>query len=129
MSSEKKLTPFDITSNINEKKDYLDVQDVGYDAYVINRVMSNTADSVLFANEMNQYYSLPKDQQYAFYYYGLPKKKRFGKWHKNQDDKEALELIQEYYGYSRHKAKDVLNLLRPHLDNIKNELDKGGRHG
>lgn len=129
MSSEKKLTPFDITSNINEKKGLLDVQDVGYDAYVINRVMSNTADSVLFANEMNRYYSLPKDQQYAFYYYGLHKKKRFGKWHKNQDDKDALEIIQEYYGYSRHKAKDVLNLLRPHLDDIKKELDKGGRHG
>lgn len=129
MSSTKKLTPFDITSNINEKKDYLDVQDVGYDAYVINRVMSNTADSVLFANEMNRYYSLDRDQQYAFFYFGLGKKKRFGKWHKNQDDKEALEIIQEYYGYSRHKAKDVLSLLRPHLDDIKLELDKGGRHG
>lgn len=124
-----KLSPFDITSNINEKKGVLDVEEVGYDSYVINRVLSNTIDSVLFANEMNRYWSVPRQQQYDFYYHGLPKKKRFGKWHKNQDDKDSLELIQEYFGYSRRKAKDVLELLRPNLENIAQELEKGGRRG
>lgn len=124
-----KLSPFDITSNINEKKGVLDVEEVGYDSYVINRVLSNTIDSVLFANEMNRYWSVPRQQQYDFYYHGLPKKKRFGKWHKNQDDKDSLELIQEYFGYSRRKAKDVLELLRPNLENIAQELEKGGRCG
>lgn len=124
-----KLSPFEITSHINEKKGVLDVEEVGYDAYVINRVLSNTADSVLFANEMNRYWNTPKQQQYDFYYHGLPKKKRFGKWHKNQDDKDSLELIQEYFGYSRRKAKDVLKLLQPHLTEIAQELEKGGRRG
>lgn len=124
-----KLSPFEITSHINEKKGVLDVEEVGYDAYVINRVLSNTADSVLFANEMNRYWNTPRQQQYDFYYHGLPKKKRFGKWHKNQDDKESLELIQEYFGYSRRKAKDVLKLLQPHLTEIAQELEKGGRRG
>lgn len=124
-----KLSPFEITSHINEKKGVLDVEEVGYDAYVINRVLSNTADSVLFANEMNRYWNTPRQQQYDFYYHGLPKKKRFGKWHKNQDDKESLELIQEYFGYSRRKAKDVLKLLQPHLIEIAQELEKGGRRG
>lgn len=124
-----KLSPFEITSHINEKKGVLDVEEVGYDAYVINRVLSNTADSVLFANEMNRYWNTPRQQQYDFYYHGLPKKKRFGKWHKNQDDKDSLELIQEYFGYSRRKAKDVLKLLQPHLTEIAQELEKGGRRG
>lgn len=124
-----KLSPFEIASHLNEKKGVLDVEEVGYDSYVINRVLSNTADSVLFANEMNMRWSVPKQQQYDFYYYGLPKKKRYGKWHKNQDDKQSLELIQEYFGYSRRKAKDVLTLLRPHLDDIAQELEKGGRRG
>lgn len=124
-----KLSPFEITSHINEKKGVLDVEEVGYDAYVINRVLSNTADSVLFANEMNRYWNIPRQQQYDFYYHGLPKKKRFGKWHKNQDDKDSLELIQEYFGYSRRKAKDVLKLLQPHLTEIAQELEKGGRRG
>ena len=124
-----KLSPFEIASHINEKKGVLNVEEVGYDTYVINRVLSNTIDSVLFANEMNRYWNLPKQQQYDFYYHGLPKKKRFGKWHKNQDDKDSLELIQEYFGYSRRKAKDVLVLLRPDLDQIAQELEKGGRRG
>lgn len=124
-----KLSPFEITSHINEKKGVLDVEEVGYDSYVINRVLSNTIDSVLFANEMNRHWGASKQQQFDFYYYGLPKKKRFGKWHKNQDDKESLELIEEYFGYSRRKAKDVLSLLRPHLTDIAQELEKGGRRG
>lgn len=123
-----KMTPFDITSHINEKKGVLDVEEVGYDAYVINRVFSNTIDSVLFANEMNRCWGLDRQWQFDFYYHGLPKKKRFGKWHKNQDEKAALELIQEKFGYSRRKAKDVLNLLRPHLNEIADELQKGGRN-
>ena len=123
-----KMSPFDITSHINEKKGVLNVEEVGYDTYVINRVLSNTADSVLFANEMNRYWGLPKQAQFDFYYYGLPKKKRFGKWHKNQDDTESLKLIQEYFGYSRRRAKDVLELLRPRLNEIAQELEKGGRN-
>lgn len=124
-----KMSPFDIASHINEKKGVLDVEEVGYETYMINRVFSNTGDSVLFANELNiRWGNLTKQQQFDFYYYGLPKKKRFGKWYKNQDDKASLELIQDYYGYSRRKAKDVLELLRPHLDEIARELDKGGRN-
>lgn len=122
-----KLSPFDIANNINEKKEFLDVNEVGYDSWTINKVFSNTQDSVLFANEMNSHWNLPKEMQYAFLYHGLPKKKRFGKWHKNQDDKAELEVIQEYYGYSRHKAKQVLSLLRPRLADMKQELEKGGR--
>jgi len=109
------MSPFEITDIINTKgtipEDVID----SYNAYVINKVLSNTVDSVLFANEMNRYWSIPNQQQFDFYYHGLPKKKRFGKWHKNQDDAESLNLIQEYYGYSRKRAKDVLSLLRPNV--------------
>lgn len=124
-----KFSPFDIASVINEKKGPLDVDEVGYSPYMINRVFSNTMDSVIFANEMNRWWRLDKQAQFDFYYYGLPKRKRFGKWHKNQDDDKELGLIQEAYGYSRRKAKDVLTLLRPHLSTIEKELDKGGNHG
>ena len=122
------MSPFDIASHINEKKGVLDVEEIGYNAYVINKVLSNTIDSVLFANEMNRYWNVSPQQQFDFYYHGLPRKKRYGKWHKNQDDLESLNLIQEYYGYSRKRAKDVLVLLRPYLDDIRKELEKGGRN-
>ncbi len=125
-----KMSPFEIVSAVCEKtQGRLDVEESGYEAYVINRALSNTLDTVFFANEMNAAYNLPKQWQFDFYFFGLDKRKRFGKWHKNQDDVKTLELIQEYLGCSRAKAKEVEDILRPHLDDIKKELDKGGIHG
>lgn len=123
-----KESPFDMAKRINEKLGYVDVSETGYEPYMINRILSNTADTILFANEMNHYWRLPKQWQFDFYYAALSKKKRYGKWHKNQDDVQALELIQEFFGYSRAKAKDVLELLRPMLPEIAIELNKGGRN-
>lgn len=127
MTDTGKMSPFDVLSNINSKGGILDVADVGYEPFVINRALSNTQDSIFFANEMNAAYDLPKDMQYAFYYHGLPKKKRYGKWHKNQDDKELMELLMEYTGYSYQKVKSVLPILMPHLDEIKKTMEKGGK--
>lgn len=124
-----KLSPFEIASVINEKKGTVDVDEVGYAPYVVNRVFSNTMDSVIFANEMNRWWRLDPQMQFDFYYHALPKRKRFGKWHKNQDDMKDLELIQAAFGYSKKKAKSVLPLLKPHLASIEKELDKGGVHG
>lgn len=127
MSSEK-LSPFDMASVLSEKKGRPDVEIVGYSAYMTNRVMSNVKDSVLFANEMNQYWDTPAQWQADFYYYGLDKRKRYGKWNK-ADAHENLELLQEYTGYSRSKVIEVMDLLTPHLDEIKQEMDKGGVRG
>lgn len=130
MSTVEKLSPFDIANNINSKTGFLlNVQEAGYNAFVINKIFSNTQDSVFFANEMNCNWSLALEMQYAFYYHGLSKKKRFGKWNKNQDNMEEIALIQEAYDYSYHRAKEALPLLRPHLDAIRAQMDKGGRHG
>ncbi len=124
----KKLSPFDIASMINEKKGLLGESElVDYSPYMINRILSNNQDTIFFANEMNSAWGLPKDMQFAFYYYGLPKKKRYAPWHKNQDDNDNLNLIEEYFGYSRNKAKQVLPLLHQHLDSIREELKKGGK--
>lgn len=125
------MNPFEIADVINKKAsvESESMQELlrEYNAFVINRVFSNVPDSIFFANEMNQNYNLPKEMQFAFYYHGLPKKSRYGKWHKNQDDSSELELIQEYFGYSRNKAKQIHSLVKPHLDSIRIELEKGGR--
>jgi hypothetical protein len=43
---------------------------------------------------------------------------------------EALEVIREYYGYSKEKARQVLPLLNDEqLEIIKTRLVKGGRNG
>lgn len=125
--SVEKLSPFEMASVLSEKKGRPDVEEAGYNAYMINRVMSNTKDSVLFANEMNQV-RVPDQWQADFYYYGLDKRKRFGKWNKPEIH-ENLDMIQEYTGYSRAKALEIIDLLLPHLDTIRQEMDRGGASG
>lgn len=124
-----KKTPFETASTINDKTGRIDIEECGYEPYVINKIFSNTKNSVLFANEMNSYGTVPKQWQFDFYYYGLDKTKRFGKWYKNQDDKEVLELLQSYLNCSLTKAKDVKDILMPHIDKIRAEMDKGGKNG
>lgn len=125
-----KLSPFEIADVINQKKGELIADEVGYDSYMTNRIFSNTKDTVLYANEMNiRWNNLTKQQQFDFYYNALPKKRRFGKWHKNQDDREILDLISKAYGLSRKKAKDVVEFVRPQIESLKQEFEKGGRNG
>lgn len=124
-----KMSPFDIVKNINGHSARLDTDDVGYDAFVINKIYSNTPDSVAFANELNQNWALPKQQQYDFYRFGLPKNmRRFGKWEKRSTDTaEDLKQIQEAYGYSRQKAIEVYPILVRQMDKIRALNDKGGK--
>lgn len=125
-----KPSPFDVANCINEKTGELNADEIGYDSYMMNRIFSNTKDTVLFANELNiRWNNLTKQQQFDFYYHGIPKKKRYGKWHKNQDDRATLDLIQEAFNMSRRKAKDVVELIRPKMEELQQELNKGGRNG
>lgn len=129
MSEDQKLSPFDIINIINEKKEELDSDQLQqfYNAWMVNRGLSNVKDTVLFANEMNRLYSLPKDMQFAFYYHGISKKRRFGKWNKIVEEKQSIELIMEKYPhFSRKRAKELLPILKGQLKAIEADLYKGG---
>jgi len=123
------MTPFDIASNINEKKPLLeDFKE--YSAFMINRIFSNTSDTVFFANEMNKHASLDKLIQYHFYYFGLNKKKRYGKWHKNEVDFKEIDIqdVMLYYNYSRIRAVEALGILTvDDVKKIKKLMDRGGK--
>jgi hypothetical protein len=124
-----KLSLIDYLNNINEKQGGVlqssDLKD--YQPYIINRALSQQKDLIYFANEMNTLNNVDKDMHYAFLYYGVPKKRRYGKWAKNEDDKESIAIIQEYYGYSYQRAKEVLPLLINNMAEIKQNLEKGGK--
>lgn len=129
MADEKKMGPFDVVKNINGHGERLDMDGVSYDPFVINRVFSNTPDTVLFANELNQHWRMSKQMQYDFYRFGVTKHpRRYGKWVKRETGDDALlELIKETYGYSRAKAIEALPLLRDHVEVLEKHLNKGGR--
>ena len=97
-----------------------------YQPFIVNKVMSQHLDSVLYANEMNKHYSLDRKMQYDFYINSLKPRKRHSPWIK-RDTLENLDLVKEYYGYSHNKAIAALRILtKSQLDEIKLLLYKGG---
>ena len=98
-----------------------------YPAYIINKCMSHHMDTVMYANEMNQYSFLDSKMQYDFYIRIVRPKRRFSPWGKKKkiDD---LDLVKRYYGYSTDKAIQALRILSPNqIDYIKDKLNKGGK--
>lgn len=124
------MNHFDYLNSINDtKKDIMvdDLAEKDYNAFMVNRGLSYYNDTVIYANEMNKYAQIDSRMQYDFLKQIIRKRKRFSKW--NKADKSAdVEVIKEYYGYSRDKAYQVLSILtKDQLDIIRKKISKGGR--
>lgn len=123
------ISPFDFANAINYSKENLIVDDWSekqYNAFIVNKSMSYGADTVIYANEMNARPHLDRRLQFDFLINTVRPRKRFNKWLK-PETVEVLAQIQEYYGYSIDKARQVLPILTDaQLEIIKKKLDKGG---
>lgn len=140
---EKKITFFDILSNINggAKVEHLlndasacpseaseSENEKAYNSFMINRGLSFFQDSVLFANEMNMRHQLPPRMSYDFYRNSLRPRKRFSKWFKALPDPEDIELIKKRYGYNSEKAKEAYSLFtKDDLIALRKIMDIGGK--
>jgi len=125
------MTPFDFLNAINETKKDLIKEDPSnekeYSAWMVNRGLSFFPDTVMYANEMNQRHQISNKWQFQFLLNSIPKKKRFSKWFKREEEKN-LKLVMDCYGYSSEKAKQVLTILTPEqLKTIEEKQYTGGR--
>lgn len=125
------MSPFDYINAINFTKQNLfeDPQaHKDYNAWIVNKGLSYFPDTLLYANEMNRHYGIPKNWQFSFLLNSITKKKRFSKWSKKDTISESLRLVKEYYGYSNEKAKQALSVLSDEqLAMIEQKLYKGGK--
>ena len=115
-------------NSINFTKENLLEEDptLKYPAFVVNKCLSGSIDSVLFANEMNKSHHLDLKLQYEFLLNSLRKKRRFAPWLK-KDKVEDLDAVKKYYGYSNEKAQQAMRILtQEQIKYIKQELDTGG---
>lgn len=120
---------FDIINHISadKKEKWEEIGDSPYNSYMINRGLSYYSDCIMYANEMNLKWQLPKKMQYDFLFNVVdPKKKRFSKWATSKKDKQ-IDLISKYYNISLRKAQSIYPLLSEDtLSNIEKMLDTGG---
>lgn len=104
---------FDIANNINSSYEPLtreQVEEVG-NTFMLNRAMSNNFDTVFFADEANGFTGTDLYAQYLFYYYSVPKKKRYGKWEKKAEQSDNLKLVMDVYQVSEKRALEYLSIL------------------
>ena len=126
----KKISPFDYVQAINYTKEDMILDErteKEYNAFIINRAMGYSPDTVIAGNEMNSRPHLDKKMQFDFLKGVVRKAKRYNKWLKAEES--DLEAVQEYFGYSFNKAKDALKILSDDdLSKIKTFLatSKGG---
>jgi hypothetical protein len=124
------ISPFDFINAIHHSKEELIVDEWSekqYSPWLINKGLSYGADTVIYANEMNSRPHITARLQFDFLINTVRPRKRFNKWLK-PETVDALETVQEYYGYSIDKARQVLPLLSDvQLEIIKKKLNKGGK--
>ena len=122
--------PFVYLKAINNKQNIIhdDLDENGYEPFLINRSLSYFPDTVLLANEMNLASHIDSKLQNDFLINTIRKNpKRFSKWNKVEGG-EDFEAVKEYYGYSNEKARSALSLLSTEQINIiKEKVDHGGR--
>jgi hypothetical protein len=125
-----RVSPWDIINAINTHEPDLVNPDneaqCKREAFIVNKGLSYGADTVIYANEMNARSHLDYQLQFDFLINTIRPRKRYNKWLK-AETVEVLDVVQEYYGYSINKARQVLPLLTPEqLMYIKKRLNKGG---
>jgi hypothetical protein len=124
------ISPFDFANAINHSKENLIVDDWSerqYNAWIVNKSMSYGADTVIYANEMNSRPHLERRLQFDFLINTVRPRKRYNKWLK-AETVDVLATVQEYYGYSIDKARQVLPLLSDaQLEHMTNKLNRGGK--
>lgn len=121
---------FDVVKNINSKEGHIDFDDdFKLNSFMLNRVFSNTLDSNQYAYVANMFSIDDSQMLYDFYYYGLNKAKRFGKWYKQEkhNDENFIVAICKVFGYNRKIAYDMYDILLEKRDDIIRLADDGGR--
>ena len=124
---------FDYVNAINFTKQDLmtgtendELAEAGYVPFLTNRSLSNFADTILYANEMNMQNHLDNKLQFHYLINSIRPKKRFSKWAKRQDS-EDFEAVKQYFKYNNTKTEQALQLLSPdQIKTIKKKLNTGG---
>jgi hypothetical protein len=127
------MNPFDYVNAINDTKKNLmvgtdndELAEKGYTPFMVNKSLSYFIDTILYANEINEYAHIDNKLQFEYYLNGIPKKKRFSKWAKKEKS-DDLDIICEYYGCNYTRAAEIHKIINiTNIDFMKQKLQKGG---
>lgn len=135
LPKEKKASPlFEFLNSISYNKRNLiesgEYQLKDYNAYMINRFLSFSGDTALYAQQMNELYWIDPEMHYDYLRHGIRKKQRFFKYIKKEKEEEVIKLIAEYHGISVRDAKTYAAVLsQDEVEHIIKRMYKGEGNG
>lgn len=117
---------WDYVESISSTKRELEFDPRVYNAFMVNRALSQHVDAVLYANEVNAIPGMDPEMQYRYLREYVRKRRRYGgKWPKRVED-EGIKVVMEYYGCTRREAVESLMVMRPgDLERIMEEMKVG----
>lgn len=111
------MNVFDYVNSINVTKKNLmrdsendELMEKEYVPYVVNKSLSYFTDTLLYANEINQYGFLDNKMQYEYLLYSVRQGKRFSKWAK-KDSSVVIDSISRYYQVNKKRAEEYALIL------------------
>ncbi len=127
-------SPFDIAKTIlNTKEDCYTTEELfnkEYSPFMINRILSNASNTVLFAEQMDRFTVIDKKLQYDFYLKGIPKARGYQKmWSKkeeNSHNSEIIDYVCEKMNVNTRRATAILKQIGEEVVRMEME-SKGGR--
>lgn len=123
-------SPFEYAKSVTHTKESLYTNEAlftkEYVSFMVNRSLSNSPQTALFADVMNQYPDTDKKMQYDFYMHGIPKQKGYSKWTKKEEStsQEHLDYLAEVMKLSMPRAIEVYKMIGPEA--VQREIDKRG---
>lgn len=131
VAKRKRVSLFDWLNDLNSDKKgiFNETTAADFSTFMINRGLSQNVETIMYANELNKHWHITKEMAYDFYFYAIPKKKRYTKWSKaSNDNKEELDLIVKHYNVNRVVALEYLKVLTSEdIENIKEQYVVGGK--
>lgn len=86
--------------------------DFAKNIFMVNKALSMSVDTIMYANEMNERFDLSPRMVYDYYFHSLRKSKSYAKWPKKDKSKEEfVKAVKMFFGYSTKEAERILHLI------------------
>lgn len=114
------MSPFDYSKSITQSKEDLSGDEYSFEKeyvpFVVNRILSMSPQTALFAGAINQMPLLSKQMQYKFYMVGIPKGTKYAKYLKKDGvefNQDHINFISEYMQVNMSRAIEIYSLIGP----------------
>jgi hypothetical protein len=101
------MSAFDVLNAIFDKDEKFKYKSNDLPPYIISLWFSHAKDFLEIVNRINEFqYSLSSDQIFKYYFYKIPKGRRYIRWTKknsvlNDEQKESIEELRKILGISK----------------------------